>query len=292
MVNCLLSYYIMLMAWLVQSIQAGRFSIPIWLLSSIAALAAAYVVMRLLFRRDKAYRTAVLDLVFNAFFIFFLVWKLSPLVFRFSQITGQPSALLFLPGGTPGAISGAAGAAVYLTVKFLRTRPVKRRIIQGFVLSAAVFTAMFFLAGSVAGLAQRSSYTQAPDFQLSTLDGGSYRLSELKGKYVILNFWASWCAPCRAEVPELVEFHKESKADMVVLLGINQTASEAGISAVRNFAEQNSMAFPILLDTGNKVHGLYGIRGIPTTVIVDPNGVITVKRMGAVTGTWLNAALR
>ena len=79
---------------------------------------------------------------------------------------------------------------------------------------------------------------------------------------------------------------------MVVLLGINQTASEAGAGAVREFAKRQNMEFPILLDTGNRVHRLYGIRGIPTTIIVDPDGVITAKRTGAVTTAWLKNSVR
>jgi peroxiredoxin len=155
-----------------------------------------------------------------------------------------------------------------------------------------VFAAVFFLAGSASGLQLRSSSTQAPDFQLTSLDGTTYVLSDFEGKHVILNFWASWCGPCRAEIPELVEFHEYLDKDSVVLLGINQTASETGTGTIRDFAEQQKMMFPILLDSGNRVHQMYGIRGIPTTVIVDPDGLITAKRMGAVTSSWLKNMLR
>ena len=147
----------MQMTWLAQSVQLGRFSTPIWLLASIAALVGTYVAIRGLFHRDKAARTAIFDLVFNTFFIFILVWKLSPAVFQFSQILKQPSALLYLPGGAAGSIAGAGAAAIYLTIKFLRIRPVERRIVQGLVISAAIFTVVFLLAGSAAGLQRRSS---------------------------------------------------------------------------------------------------------------------------------------
>jgi peroxiredoxin len=280
------------MIWLYQSVQLGRFSAPIWLLASLAGLAGTYVAIRVLFHHEKPARTAVFDLVFNTFFIFFLVWKLSPAVFQFSQILKQPSALLYLPGGTGGGIAGAGGAIIYLTIKFLRIRPVKRRIVRGLVISTVVFASVFFVAGSLAGLPQRSSQVQAPDFQLTSLDSDLYQLSDFKGKYVILNFWASWCGPCRAEIPELVEFYENLNEDKVVLLGINQTATEAGTGVVSEFAEQRNMRFPILLDSGNRVYQLYGIRGIPTTVIVDPDGVIAAKRTGAVTGTWLKTVLR
>ena len=280
------------MAWLAQSIQIGRFSIPVWLLSAVTALAGTYIAIRWLFRRDEAARTVIFDVVFNTLFIFFLVWKLSPAVFRFSQIIEQPSALLFLPGGVAGGIAGGAGAMIYLAVKFFRIKPVAGRIVRGLIVSAAVFTAVFFLAGGVAGLQHRSSRGEAPDFELTGLDRESYRLSDYNGKHVILNFWASWCAPCRAEIPEFVEFYKNANEDTVVLLGINQTSSEASAGAVREFAEGRGMKFPILLDSSNRVHGLYGIRGIPTTVIVGPDGLIKAQRMGAVTSAWLKNAVR
>ena len=287
------------MRWLAQSVQVGRFSLPVWILASVIALAGTYFAIRGLYRRDKAARTAVFNLIFNSFFIFFLVWKLSPAVFQFSQVLRQPSALLFLPGGTAGSIAGGAAVVVYLAIKLLRARtrakrtePAEPKIAQGLAVSAAVFAAVFLLAGSVAGLQQRSSRAQAPDFQLTGLDGGSYRLTAFAGKYVILNFWASWCGPCRAEIPELVKFHEDSGEDTVVLLAINQTTSEAGAGAVRDFAEQQNMKFPILLDSANRVHVLYGIRGIPTTIIIDPDGLITAKRTGAVTSAWLKSAVR
>lgn len=285
-------YYIIPMTWLNHSVQIGRFSVPVWLLASLAALAGTYVVIRMLFRRDKTTRTAIFDIVFNTFFFFFIAWKLSPLVFQFSQVLAQPSALLFLPGGAAGGIAGAAAAVIYLTIKLLRNRPVGRKIGHGLAVSAVVFAAVFFLTGGVAGLQQRSSRAQAPEFELTALDGESYLLSDFRGKHVILNFWASWCGPCRAEIPELVEFHESSGDEEVILLGINQTTSEAGPGAVRDFAEQYNMRFPILLDSANRVHGLYGIRGIPTTIIVDPDGLITAKRTGAVTGSWLKSVLR
>ncbi|MBN1686573.1 MAG: hypothetical protein JW852_07945 [Spirochaetales bacterium] len=110
------------MAWFAQSVQFGRFSAPVWLPASLLALAGTYAAIRWMFRRDKAGQKWAADLVFNAFFIFFIVWKLSPAVFQFSQVVRQPSALLFLTGGTAGIITGAAAAVIYMTVKFLRAR--------------------------------------------------------------------------------------------------------------------------------------------------------------------------
>lgn len=282
----------MRVTWFAQSLQIGRLSAPVWLIASLAALAGTYLAGRLLYRSDTPTRTAVFDLVSNTFFIFILVWKLSPLLFQFPQIVKQPASLLFLPGGTGGALAGAGAAGIYLAIKLLRVRPVDGKTARGFLLSALVFAAVFFVIGSAVGLQRTGSRAEAPDFVLTGLDGENYRLSEYSGRHVIINFWASWCGPCRAEIPELVEFYEELDESRVVLLGVNQLASEAGSGAVDEFVRQQNMTFPILLDAGNRVHGLYGVRGIPTTVIVDPAGNIKAKRTGAVTSAWLRSSVR
>ncbi|HDX9590995.1 TPA: redoxin domain-containing protein [Bacillus pseudomycoides] len=124
----------------------------------------------------------------------------------------------------------------------------------------------------------------APEFELSKLDGTKVKLSDLKGKKVIVNFWATWCGPCQREMPDMQEFYNKYQKD-VEILAVNYTASEGtdGKEKVRKFGEEKGVTFPILLDTDIKVTTTYKVITIPTSYFVDTNGVIQDKFIGPMT---------
>jgi peroxiredoxin len=117
---------------------------------------------------------------------------------------------------------------------------------------------------------------KAPDFELKTLTGEPTKLSDYKGKKVMLNFWATWCPPCKAEMPEMEKFYKQGNKD-VVILAVNIDPQ----NDVQGFANKNGITFPILLDTDGKVNSTYQILSIPTTYFIDRNGIIQNKYTGA-----------
>ncbi len=123
----------------------------------------------------------------------------------------------------------------------------------------------------------------APDFQLPNLDYEPISLNELRGKPVVLNFWASWCPPCKDEMPYLQEIHEEYSGSGLVLLAINLGES---LSTVENFLQSNDYSFPVLLDTRGVVAQQYRVINIPTTYFIDGDGIIQEKRIGA----FINAA--
>ncbi|MDR4171945.1 TlpA family protein disulfide reductase [Bacillus nitratireducens] len=124
----------------------------------------------------------------------------------------------------------------------------------------------------------------APDFELTKLDGAKVKLSDLKGKKVILNFWATWCGPCQQEMPDMEAFYKEHKEN-VEILAINYTPSEkgGGEEKVRNFAKEKGITFPILLDKNIDVTTAYKVITIPTSYFIDTKGVIQDKFIGPMT---------
>lgn len=117
---------------------------------------------------------------------------------------------------------------------------------------------------------------KAPDFELKTLLGDTVKLSDLKGKKVMLNFWATWCPPCKAEMPAMEEFHKEA-GDEVVILAVNIDPH----LDVKAFVDENGITFPIPLDTEDKVNETYQVLSIPTTYFIDTKGNIGNKFIGA-----------
>ena len=118
----------------------------------------------------------------------------------------------------------------------------------------------------------------APDFQLQDLDGQPVALSNLRGKAVLLNFWATWCPPCRREMSYIQEIYDEWPEEWLVVLAINIGESA---SKVREFIQNYGLSFPVLLDTKEDVAQKYNIRGIPTTFFIDKDGIIRVKIVGA-----------
>jgi len=128
----------------------------------------------------------------------------------------------------------------------------------------------------------------APEIVLGTLDGQTVRLSDFRGKPVIVNFWATWCPPCRAETPELQALHREL-GDKVVLLGVNVTSQDNG--DVAGFVREFGVTYPILMDVDGKAFQDYNILGLPTTIFIDRNGIVNEVFTGAVNKAYIESKL-
>lgn len=117
----------------------------------------------------------------------------------------------------------------------------------------------------------------APDFTLHDLSGNSVSLSQFRGRMVFLNFWATWCPPCRSEMPAMDALYNRFKGRGLVMLAVDMRESKAPVAKFMNDLQLN---FPALLDINGSVSTLYGITGLPTTYIIDPKGNIIGKKVG------------
>jgi len=117
----------------------------------------------------------------------------------------------------------------------------------------------------------------APDFTLKDLKGNQVTLKNLKGRVVFLNFWATWCPPCRVEMPSMERLYQELKDKGLVMLAVDMQESE---KLVKEFFKEFNLSFTALLDLDGDISFLYGIRGIPTTYIIDREGKIFGKAVG------------
>lgn len=113
----------------------------------------------------------------------------------------------------------------------------------------------------------------APDFSLGLLDGGDVTLSKLRGKPVVINVWASWCPPCRAEMPALEKAYRIYKEMGVVVIGVNTTYQDSKTDAAA-FVQEFGLTFPIALDLDGAMTKNYLITGLPTTFFVDSQGIV------------------
>ncbi|MBI2980578.1 MAG: redoxin domain-containing protein [Chloroflexi bacterium] len=120
----------------------------------------------------------------------------------------------------------------------------------------------------------------APDFTLLDLKGNQVRLSDLRGKTVFLNFWATWCPPCRAEMPEIEALYQEYNDKDVIIVGIDLLEPE---NVVGEFVESNGYSWTFVIDTTGEVGNKYRVTGIPASFFVDKDGVIRAMVVGAMT---------
>lgn len=118
----------------------------------------------------------------------------------------------------------------------------------------------------------------APDFELQTIDGETVRLSDFRGEKVMLNFWATWCPPCRAEMPDMQKFHENKD---VTILAVDLFDTESKIEDVEEFMDDYGVTFKVLLDEGSTVSTKYGIQPIPTSYMINSKGVIENMAFGA-----------
>jgi len=117
----------------------------------------------------------------------------------------------------------------------------------------------------------------APDFTVNTINNGTITLSQSSGKVIILNFWATWCPPCRAEIPDFIALYNKYKDKGVAIIGLSVDKRE---ETVKKFIEENGINYPIGMGNEEIVHNYGGISGIPTSFIIDREGNIKEKFIG------------
>lgn len=144
---------------------------------------------------------------------------------------------------------------------------------MGKMVKGLALAALFVLPAFAA-----SSSGPAPAFQLSGRGGKAINLAQFKGQVVMINFWATWCGPCRQEMPLLEDIYKKYKAMGFTMLGVNVEPDSAGAEAW--LSKQKPVSFPIAFDTESKVSKLYKVAGMPSTVFVDRKGNVRIMHKG------------
>ena len=145
----------------------------------------------------------------------------------------------------------------------------------------AMLTGISVLLFTIIAGAQSFQPQKAPNFSLKTYDGKVIELAKLKGKTVVVNFWATWCPPCRAEIPDFIKVYESSKAKGLEFVGI--ALDEDGWAKVKPFTDKNKITYPVVLGTPEVVQAYGGIEGIPTSFIIDKKGNVVDRQVGLMT---------
>ena len=127
------------------------------------------------------------------------------------------------------------------------------------------------------GLTPITGKPSAPDFHLNDADGNTHRLSDYRERVVIVNFWATWCPPCRAEMPSMQRAWEQLQAEGIMMLAINVGEDE---DTIFQFTASYPVDFPLLMDLDSKVTGAWPVRGLPTTFVVDTQGRLVYRAIG------------
>ena len=146
----------------------------------------------------------------------------------------------------------------------------------------ALAAAALATACALAGAATPAANAPAPDFTLRGADGRNVRLDELRGQVVLVNFWATWCGPCREEMPRLDTLYQKYRKSGFVLLGVNIDDDPHAALAT---AAKLGVSFPVLLDTDKKVSKLYDLNTMPSTIVIDRDGKVRYLHRGYRAGT-------
>ncbi|MBI2468157.1 MAG: redoxin domain-containing protein [Candidatus Rokubacteria bacterium] len=135
-----------------------------------------------------------------------------------------------------------------------------------------------WVVATVVRLVPRQAGVPAPDFNLPTLSGGSVRLSDLRGKVVLLNFWATWCVPCRTEMPTIEDLFQRYREQGLEVLAVNlDMLSTAGVEA---FVKEVAVTFRVILDPAWSTARAYNVTALPTTYLIDRSGNVVVREVG------------
>jgi thiol-disulfide isomerase/thioredoxin len=130
-----------------------------------------------------------------------------------------------------------------------------------------------------AGLKVVSDLKALPDFSAPLLGGGKTSLADYRGKVVFLNLWATWCGPCRSEMPSMEKLYQRYKDQGLEILAVNLREDD---ESIRTFMRQNGLSFPVVLDKSGDIGSLYGVMAIPTSYVLDRQGRVILRLVGSI----------
>jgi thiol-disulfide isomerase/thioredoxin len=261
------------------SVSIGPVVVPGIVLALIVGFIAARIVLGRFKESDSEVVSWVIDRGTTAFIVGFVVWKIWPIFRWWEAILADPIVLLRTPGGATGTIVGILSAGLVVIPGLLRDR---KRLIP--TLSAL----LALTVGTAVGIAGINTFVDTQfspgtaiteELSVTTIAGEELNLLATTDGPTVLTFWATWCGPCRSELPIKKAFYEEY-ADTVGFIAVNMTRTEPSIDTVERYIADHNIEYPVALDSNGTVAAFFGIRGTPTTIVVDTDGVVIARWTG------------
>jgi len=245
-------------------------------------------------KKDRAIFSRVSDLFTGLLIVSFIAWKLSLILTHWTTAKKTLISILYLTGGWINFTAAGLCGALYLFFKYRRKKASAgeiRMLLLLLVLTGASALPIHFTALKMAG--SQESQRDAPGNSIILLEdlSGAEKALTLTGRdRTIVNFWATWCPPCRAELPELIRYEKDHDPEKVRFVTVNMTSTEKSLDEVLAFIKKEPVELAVLLDKNGAAAGAFGINSVPTTLVFDSDGKLLDYRTCAVDFNWLRRA--
>jgi thiol-disulfide isomerase/thioredoxin len=259
------------------------------LLRIVAALLPMLIFDHLYVRKkNKEISKLIRDMGVDAALIILVIAKLLPLFSEPKILWSEPLRLLYRPMSPLGIGIGTLAALLSVLWKIKVKNSMNRRFLLFGAAELCIFLLSLFVAfAALPRVPQEIEKMQGMRESLRSLGLEAEGTVDWNAEYLVINLWATWCPPCRAEIPELASFYRQRQAGRVELAAINLTTGEESKKKVRAFIESHDMPFPVLFDGEGRAGTLTNTESIPRTLVIDRKGEVVAFRKGPVDRSWL-----